>query len=145
MLFFWGPKYWRELNLRSLASYSLQPITVKLCDDEGKSNKKIHVSIFSDHQITRTSTNLPLDLRTMFSKNVFCGATSPLRPPAILLQRETEPTLPPPDARPGRAHAAYVRWAECCSRTNDREGFECTERSERERDVARVVTSRNRL
>lgn len=33
---------------------------------------------------TRTHP-LPLDRRTIFSRNVFCGATSPLRPPAMVI------------------------------------------------------------
>jgi len=39
---------------------------------------------------TGPNRNLPLDRRTMFSRNVFWGATRPRRPPAILLQREAE-------------------------------------------------------
>lgn len=50
--------------------------------------------------------DLPLDLRTTFSKNVFWGATSPLRPPAM-------PTSCC-SGRHGRAPAAHA--ADRCSR-----------------------------
>lgn len=49
--------------------------------------------------------SLPLERLTMFSKNVFCGATSPLLPPGILgLESSGQ------DPRRGRGGSRKKRW-----------------------------------
>lgn len=50
---------------------------------------------------------LPLDRRTIFSRNVFCGATSPLLPPAMVIL----PAAPGLGGVPARLLTAAGSWA----------------------------------
>lgn len=47
--------------------------------------KKIKKNLKTTWATEIQKQRLPLDRRTMFSRNVFCGATSPRRPPAMVI------------------------------------------------------------
>lgn len=50
-----------------------------------KSKKTKNIMSLHTKQKKRQSLRWEFDRRIIFSKNVFCGATNPLRPPGILV------------------------------------------------------------